>query len=172
MLRNNGIAGPFGVAKAERKGAWSWTAPLVFMLVLAGCAGAQHQNQGQTTNSATSVAELAAALPPPPPEVDRPPVIPVSLPGAARPKLTGLDRESVIQALGRPQLARREATAEVLTFRGVDCSLFVFLYDQPGGVGVVQHVEARAHRSLAVVPEARCIDSVLGRRAASSASPV
>lgn len=182
MLRNNKIAGFIGAANGKRKGAWSWAAPLSFVplalaLALAGCAQTQDQKPAAAVETpATSTASLAAALPAPPSaEFDRPPVIPASLPGgavAARPKLTGLDRASVIDALGQPRMSRREAAAEVLTFSGLECSLFVFLYDGPDGTGIVRHVEARARQGFALVSETRCIDSVLGRKAAAPANPV
>lgn len=148
---------------------------LALTFALSGCANTQ-QHAATAPSAEASRAALAAALPAPPSaELDRPPVIPASLPvGAAalRPKLAGLDRAGVIDALGRPRLARRDAAAEVLTFSGIDCSLFVFLYDGPDGVGVVRHVEARARRGFALVSESRCIDSVLGRKAATPPSPV
>lgn len=185
MLRIKEISDPTGVASEHRKGAWSSAAPLIFAALLAGCAGAQQtgtQNQAQMrpavekAASEANAAILNAALPPPPPaEFNRPPVIQASLPGggaAGRLKLTGLDRATVIDALGSPRLTRREATAEVLTFSGLECSLFVFLYDRPDGVGIVRHIEARARQGFALVSESRCIESVLGRKATASANPV
>ena len=163
------------------KGAWLWAAPLAFvppalvpialLALLAGCATAQNQTSATDKAAAeASAAKLAAALPAPPSaEFDRPPAIPASLPvgaAAARPRLTGLDRASVVEALGRPRLSRRDATAEVLTFSGPTCSLFVFLYDGPDGVGVVRHIEARARQGFALVSESRCIDGLLGRKTA------
>lgn len=48
----------------------------------------------------------------------------------------------------------------------------MFLYDGPDGIGVVRHVEARARQGFALVSDGRCLDSVLGRKAAAGASPV
>lgn len=165
-------------------------APLNFvsfalLIAIAGCTAHQQQaaqspiqvsSQAQAQSpaqspAAVSTAALAVTLPAPPVADDRPPVIPAST-AMTRPKLTGLDRAAVIEALGRPRLSRREATAEVLTFGGLECSLFVFLYDGPDGIGVVRHVEARARQGFALVSDGRCIDSVLGRKAAAGASPV
>ena len=186
MLRIKELGGSDRAAPAKHKGAWSWAAPLVFAALLSGCAGPQQagtQNQALTTKPAVeqaaaeaNAAILNAALPAPPPaEFNRPPVIQASLPGgsaAGRLKLTGLDRPTVVDALGSPRLSRREASAEVLTFSGLECTLFVFLYDGPDGVGIVRHIEARARQGFALVSESRCIDSVLGRKAAAPASPV
>jgi hypothetical protein len=186
VLRINELGGSDRAAPAKHKGAWSWAAPLVFAALLAGCAGPQQtgsQNQVQTSRPAVEKAAteanaviLNAALPAPPSaEFDHPPVIQASLPGgsaAGRLKLTGLERASVIEALGAPRLSRREASAEVLTFSGLECSLFVFLYDGPDGIGIVRHIEARARQGFALVSESRCIDSVLGRKAAAPANPV
>lgn len=185
MLHNNKIGGPDGVATGTRKGAWSWAAPLAFvplalLIAIAGCTPAQQQAgppqihppiQAPQPAASASTAALAAALPAPPSANDRPVVIPATM-ATPRPKLNGLDRAGVIEALGRPRLSRREAAAEVLTFGGLECSLFVFLYDGADGIGVVRHVEARARQGFALVSEGRCIDSVLGRKAAAGASPV
>lgn len=183
MLRNNDISSPTGAATETRRGAWSWTAPLNFvplalLAAIAGCTAHQQQTaQPQTVQAqvqapaAVSTAALAAALPAPPSADDRPLAIPANV-TTARPQLNGLDRAAVIEALGRPRLSRREAAAEVLTFGGLDCSLFVFLYDGPDGVGIVRHVEARARQGFALVSEGRCLDSVLGRKATAGASPV
>lgn len=180
MLRNNRIGrDSAGIAKGS-KGAWSWAAPLFFApliltVALAACTANQQAPQSTAPlapasepTADASVETLAAALPAPPPAAERPPVIPASF---ARPKLVGLDRAAVLEALGKPRLSRREARAEVLTFTGGDCSLFVFLYDGPDEVPVVRHVEARARQGFALVPEGRCLDNVLGRKAAT-ANPV
>ncbi len=63
----------------------------------------------------------------------------------AMPSLTGLSADQVVALLGEPDFRRAEPPAELWQYRGADCVLDLFLYDEPSGFHVVQS-ETRERR--------------------------
>lgn len=100
--------------------------------------------------AAAPIAEAVPPAPVAPPPVLTAPEVAVALPQPAAPQprvfdpsvLNGKQREEVIGLLGGPDIARREAGAELLLYEGQGCVLYVFLYDPPaGGAARVEYTE-------------------------------
>ena len=89
---------------------------------------------------------------------DRPPEAPPQ--SATRPldghAFTGLSAAEVLARLGEPDFRRAEPPAEFWQYRGLDCVLDLFLYDDAGRVRVV-YSETR-ERSLVPAAAGRCAD--------------
>lgn len=69
-------------------------------------------------------------------------------------KLKGLSAAEVVALFGEPDFRRDEPPAELWQYRGADCVLDLFLYDQAGGARVV-YSEAR-DRSLLQAGVGQC----------------
>lgn len=72
----------------------------------------------------------------------------------------GLDGRGLDRLLGRPDLVRRDGTAEMRLYRGSACTLHLFLYPQ-GGSPQARYLEARSRAGkLDAAEEARCLHDV------------
>lgn len=71
----------------------------------------------------------------------------------------GLDEHALSTALGKPQMVRKEAPAEVWQYGGADCVVDFYLYDKDGRLEVA-YVEARDMRAGSA-PTERCVKSLL-----------
>lgn len=71
----------------------------------------------------------------------------------------GLSHDELANALGTPQMVRKEAPAEVWQYGGADCVVDFYLYDTDGQLRVA-YVEARDMRA-ASAPTDRCVTSLL-----------
>ncbi|MFC6214325.1 hypothetical protein ACFP4G_04955 [Fodinicurvata halophila] len=111
----------------------------LLLLMLGGCAGGP-QETGQAGPSG----------------------VPASTAHKQPESLIGLDRAGLTSTLGEPRMLRREAPAEIWQYRSRSCVLDVFLYETPGGIETVTHLEARNNLAEAVAMD-RCMGSVLRR---------
>lgn len=75
--------------------------------------------------------------------------------------LIGLAPQQIGEALGVPELQRREPPAEVWQYRTTTCVFDLYLYDEEGGLRAA-HYEARS-RSNGEVDPAVCLGSVVER---------
>ncbi len=75
--------------------------------------------------------------------------------------LIGLAPQQIGEALGVPELQRREPPAEVWQYRTTTCVFDLYLYDQEGGLRAA-HYEARSRTNGEVDP-ALCLGSVVER---------
>lgn len=71
----------------------------------------------------------------------------------------GLDDRGLANALGAPQMVRKESPAEVWQYGGADCVVDFYLYDTAGQLRVA-YVEARDMRAGSA-PTERCVKSLL-----------
>lgn len=109
----------------------------LLLLVISGCAG-NLQSMGQAGPSK----------------------VPASTAHKQPDSLLGLDRAGLTSILGQPRMLRHEAPAEIWQYRSRSCVLDVFLYENPGGIETVTHLEARNNVAEAVAMD-RCMGSVL-----------
>ena len=122
----------------------------------AGCASSDGYN-------ADADADLAA----PPPASAPDPRLTAAKTGdlEVRPEqLLGLDADQLTALLGRADFTRTDGPAEIRQFRGSDCVVDVFLYQEPveGGYRVA-HVETR-DRGLVGTAERPCVAGLLRAR--------
>lgn len=75
--------------------------------------------------------------------------------------LIGLAPQQIGEALGVPELQRREPPAEVWQYRTTTCVFDLYLYNEEGGLRAA-HYEARS-RSNGEVDPALCLGSVVER---------
>ena len=82
-------------------------------------------------------------------------------------RMVGLDGAALEQLFGEPALIRRDAPAEIWQYRGADCVLDLFLYQDAGGQEAgrprVLYVEARTG-AAEPAPTEGCVGSVLATR--------
>lgn len=71
----------------------------------------------------------------------------------------GLDDRALANALGKPQMVRKEAPAEVWQYGGADCVVDFYLYENDGRMEVA-YVEARDMLAGNASTE-RCVNSLL-----------
>lgn len=81
--------------------------------------------------------------------------------------LIGLAPQQLGEALGVPELQRREPPAEVWQYRTATCVFDIYLYDEDDGPRAA-HYEARSRSNGAVDP-ALCLGSVVQRYRVASA---
>ena len=74
-------------------------------------------------------------------------------------KLKGLKSSDVRTMLGKPVFTRRDAPAEIWSYRGHACTLDVFLYDE----GAAQTVAHYAIRSPSPVSETDCLNELVSQ---------
>ncbi len=85
-------------------------------------------------------------------------------------QLLGLDADQLTTLLGGADFTRSDGPAEIRQFRGSDCVVDVFLYQEPAaGRYRVAHVETR-DRGLAGVAERPCVAGLLRARRLRSAA--
>lgn len=90
---------------------------------------------------------------------------PIPVPPA---QLIGLDRDSLMAALGAPSFVRRDRPAELWQYGGATCILDLFLYPgADGGAYTVAHVETRP-RAGDPVSEHDCVSRLITERAAKA----
>lgn len=94
-----------------------------------------------------------AALPPPEPIINDDPR-----------QLLGLGPGALRAILGKPELVRREAPAEIWQYRNENCVFDVFLYDDAGRREVT-YIEARDGAAQKIEPRA-CLNELLRTRLA------
>ncbi len=126
----------------------------VALLLLAGCAAAPEQP--------LPIAAPAMEQPDPDPVVE---VVAESQPEAApRPNpddLLGLEPKGIQDLLGPVSLKRWEGTAQVMQFKGGQCVMDIYFYEnQPGGAFEAAYLSART-LSGADVDTASCLTSLL-----------
>ena len=116
---------------------------LIIVLLVAGCSVAQDP------------------LLPPLARVPVPAMEPRPLPPKPKPEpavLVGQTEDEVLAFLGRPDLARREAPAEIWRYGDETCGIHLFFYHD-GEVLKVTHVETRIDGSGPETP-AQCLDTL------------
>lgn len=163
---------PHAVLAQARSAAWAFGALLAVACQAPGPWGSDGPAGGAPGDATQDAAAPAsgqsaalAALPPRTPLVT-PPVAPPINHDPAR--LLGLEPGVLAELMGEPALVRREATARVWQYRGSDCVLDIFLYDQAGSLAVT-YLEARGGDAVKV--DARpCLNEHLNRRRAAEAS--
>jgi hypothetical protein len=80
----------------------------------------------------------------------------------------GLDDLALANALGKPQMVRKEMPAEVWQYGGADCVVDFYLYERDGRLEVA-YVEARDMRAGSASTD-RCVNSLLQWVSAAGAS--
>lgn len=131
-----------------------WIPVFAAVLLLAGCAARP-----------VPVAETAAIAPAPVPESvtapapDAPAGAAPDLAKPARPEdVLGLAAAAIEKLLGRPELVRRDAPAEVWQYRSESCVVDLYLYREKSDYRVA-FIEARDRSAAGMTPE-RCFDSL------------
>jgi hypothetical protein len=77
----------------------------------------------------------------------------------ARPEdVLGLAADALEKLLGRPELVRRDAPAEVWQYRSESCVVDLYLYPEKTSYRVA-FIEARDHSAASIAPD-RCFDSL------------
>jgi hypothetical protein len=106
---------------------------------LAACTG----NMATSTTAPSEAASGVAAMP----VIGAPPVPVPAAPLPLPADLTGLGPAELEALLGAPDFRRSEPPAELWQYRGPDCILDVFLYDDQRGYRVV-HADTRQRRQI------------------------
>ncbi len=75
-------------------------------------------------------------------------------------RLRGLGANEVRSTLGRPAFVRRDHPGEIWQYRGVHCTLDVFLYTEET-TQTVAYSSLRGEKSM---DENRCLDEIVGRK--------
>ncbi|MBL8669799.1 MAG: hypothetical protein JNK11_04035 [Alphaproteobacteria bacterium] len=90
-----------------------------------------------------------------------PPQVAARPPALTRHQLQDLAPENVTQALGEPELVRREPPAEVWQYAVENCVVDIFFYNRGAGLKVA-HVEGRDRRGRESSAD-RCLESLQQR---------
>ena len=135
---------PDNVTRPERQ-----TATLLFGLFLGACqvSSPQAPPQSQAVQPGSEARKITVSIPPEPEpatEVARTPPKPSRIyPKPA--SLRGADVSELIEIIGEPQFIRRDGPAEIWQYRGVGCTLDIFLYQAATGTPhTVNYIETRA----------------------------
>ena len=77
--------------------------------------------------------------------------------------LIGLDRSSIVDLIGSPNISRNEAPGEIWLYKGSSCVMHIFLYASSNPQKYrVKHVEYRSNNP-ATLDEKSCLQSFLAR---------
>jgi hypothetical protein len=121
-------------------------AALAALLLLAACAA----------KPGPAIEAAALASPDAPAAFDNP------APARAKPAdpeaILGLAPDALERLLGRPELVRRDAPAEVWQYRSASCVVDLYLYPERASYRVA-YIEARDRSAAGMTPE-RCFDSL------------
>lgn len=172
-LGNDPARGPTAMLRIRRRSPVAGCVLSLMLVTVSACATGTGQRvvpvQAATASvksSETTLGNAAATSRPGPQPAVRPAAEPPSTIDPAR--IVGLDRATLERLLGEPLLVRREAPAEVWQYRGADCVLDLFLYEEAGGPRVL-YIEARTE-AAEPAPAERCIGSIAAARREPRAS--